>query len=531
MPSTDELSARYGPRYRWLATATALVSAISVILSATIVNVAIPDVMGAFGIDQTKAQWLSTGFLAAMTATMLLTDWAQRALGERTTVTAAMTLFMLASFLGGTATDENVLILARVLQGAAAGIVQPLAMLIIFQVFPPERRGAAMGIFGVGVVLAPALGPWVGGLLIDAYNWRYIFYLGVPPALLAVALGNLFLPTRAVGVRPPAFDWLGFGLLAASLTALLTGLSNGQRWGWSSDATLACLAAAGAALAVFVWWEGHSRHPMLDLRVFRNGPFAAACVVSFVLGAGLFGSTYLLPLFVQTVQGFTPTQAGLLLMPAGLVMVAIFPSAGALTDRMPAAALVAAGLLIFAWASYLTASADVDTAFWPLAWWTAMTRIGMGLVFPALNAGSLRVLSPQLMAQGSGTINFTRQLGGAFGVNLLAVLLERLTVMNGDFMAATQTASNGTTGDYLGAAEHAIEGLALAQGDQQAAALWLLGRSIYSQANTLAFQQCFLITALVFLVALLPTWYLHRAQQRARPRPAPGRIPPQTANP
>lgn len=395
-------------------------------------------------------------------------------------------------------------------------MVQPLAMVIIFQVFPPEKRGAAMGIFGIGVVLAPALGPWVGGLLVDAFNWRYIFYLGVPPALLAIALANLFLPSRATDQRPPAFDWIGMGILALGLTTLLTGLSNGQRWGWSSDATVICLFAAAAAAAAFIWWERDAPNAMLDLRVFTSGPFAGACVVSFVLGAGLFGSTYLLPLFVQTVQGYTPTQAGQLLMPAGFAMVAVFPAAGALTDRLPSGALVTAGLLIFAWASYLTASADIDTAFRALAWWTALTRIGMGLVFPALNAGSLRVLSPALMAQGSGALNFTRQLGGAFGVNLLAVLLERLTITNGDLIIATQTASNSTTAAYLGVAERAVDQMGLSQADQRGAALWLLGKSVYAQANTLAFQECFLVTAGVFMVALLPTWYLHRAQRRIR---------------
>src|SRR5919106_5345960 len=180
MSSTEALFARYGPAYRWIATVTALVAAIAVILSATIVNVAIPDVMGAFGIDQVKAQWLSTGFLAAMTATMLLTDWAERAFGQRESILAALATFRGGSVLGGLAPDENVLILARVIQGAAAAIVQPLAMIMVFQVFPPERRGAAMGIFGIGIVLAPALGPWVGGLLMDSFNWRYVFYLGVP---------------------------------------------------------------------------------------------------------------------------------------------------------------------------------------------------------------------------------------------------------------------------------------------------------------------------------------------------------------
>lgn len=181
MSQTDALFEKYGPAYRAYATATVMIATISVVLSTTIVNVAIPDVMGAFGISAVQAQWLSTGFLAAMTATMLLGDWADRAFGLRLSLNVALTVFIVGSVLGGIAPNEGVLTLARVVQGAAAGVVQPLSMILLFRVFPPEKRGAAMGIFGIGVVLALALGPWIGGLLIDAFDWRWVFYLGLPP--------------------------------------------------------------------------------------------------------------------------------------------------------------------------------------------------------------------------------------------------------------------------------------------------------------------------------------------------------------
>jgi len=177
MSQIDQYFERHGPAYKWWATGTIMVATISVVLSTTIVNVAIPAVMGAFGISAVQAQWISTGFLAAMTATMLLADWADRAFGMRLTMNAAMGVFLAGSVLGGLAPNETVLTLARVVQGAAAGIVQPLAMIMLFKVFPPDKRGAAMGIYGVGVVLAPALGPWIGGVLMDAFDWRFVFYL------------------------------------------------------------------------------------------------------------------------------------------------------------------------------------------------------------------------------------------------------------------------------------------------------------------------------------------------------------------
>ena len=490
-----------------------MIATIAVVLSTTIVNVAIPDVMGAFGISQVQAQWISTGFLAAMTATMLLTDWGDKAFGQRATMIGSLTLFMLGSVLGGIAPDENVLTIARVIQGAAAGIVQPLAMILLFQVFPPDQRGAAMGIFGIGVVLAPALGPWIGGLLIDTFSWRYVFYLGIPFAILGIILSNLFLPTRMESGPRPSFDWGGMTLLCIFLGFLLNALTNAQRQGWTSDPTLAQLVIAALAAGGFIWWEIRTAKPMLDLRLFANIPFSAASLVSFIMGAGLFGSTYLVPLFVQTIQGLTPTQAGLLLMPSGFVLVLIFPIAGRLSDRVPAGYLIGAGMFIFAWSSYLTASVGIDTTFWTLAWWTVISRVGLGLVFPSLTAGSLKVLPRELIGQGSGAMNFIRQLGGAFGVNLLAILLERRTMLHADALTATQTSDNPATMELLTRVAGIVKSAGLPDYQQLPAALQFLGQVISIQANTLAFHDGFLVVTVVFLIALVPTWLLHRAQR------------------
>lgn len=513
MSSIDALFSRYGPAYRWFATGTVMVSTIAVVLSTTIVNVAIPDVMGAFGISQVQAQWISTGFLAAMTATMLLTDWADKAFGQRATMIGSLVLFMAGSVLGGIAPDENVLTVARVIQGAAAGVVQPLAMILLFQVFPADQRGAAMGIFGIGVVLAPALGPWVGGLLIDTFNWHYVFFLGIPFAIVGIVLSNLFLPTRMQAGARPGFDWGGMALLGVFLGFLLNALTNAQRQGWTSDPILAQFLIATLAGIGFVWWEIRTAKPMLDLRLFANLPFTAASLVAFIMGAGLFGSTYLVPLFVQTIQGMTPTEAGLLLMPSGFVLVLVFPVAGRLSDRVPAGWLIGIGMFIFAWSSWLTAAVGIDTTFWTLAWWTVISRIGLGLVFPSLTAGSLKVLPRDLVGQGSGAMNFVRQLGGAFGVNLLAVLLERRTMLHADALAATQTSDNPATMDLLARVAGMVRAAGLPDFQSLPAALQYLGQMISIQANTLAFRDGFIVVTLIFLFALLPTWLLHRAQR------------------
>lgn len=504
--------ARHGPNYRWYATGSIMVATISVVLSTTIVNVAIPAVMGTFGISAVQAQWISTGFLAAMTATMLLADWADRAFGMRRTMNTAMGVFLAGSVLGGLAPDETVLTLARVVQGAAAGIVQPLAMIILFKVFPPDRRGAAMGIYGVGVVLAPALGPWVGGVLIDAFDWRFVFYMGLPFAGLAIVLSNIFLPGREETGPIPRFDFAGVAILSAFLAVLLATLSNAQRLGWESNAILLGFAVSAATATAFIAWELHTDRPMLDLRLFGNFAFSAASVVSFIMGAGLFGSTYLLPVFVQQIQGMTPTQAGLMLMPSGFVMLLVFPFAGRLSDRLPAAILIGAGMAVFAWSSWLMAAANVDTSFWTLAWWTMISRVGLGLVFPALSAGSLMVLPRHLLGQGSGASNFIRQLGGAFGVNLLTVFIERRTVMHADAFAATQTSDNPATMAMLREVATLLHATGLPDTLSLPAASSFLGQAVVIQSSTAAFQDGFMVVFAIFLLALVPTAFMWRGR-------------------
>ncbi len=511
MSQVDAYFERYGPAYKWMATGTIMVATISVVLSTTIVNVAIPAVMGAFGISAVQAQWISTGFLAAMTATMLLADWANRAFGMRLTMTAAMGVFLGGSVLGGLAPNETVLTLARVVQGAAAGIVQPLAMIMLFKVFPPDKRGAAMGIYGVGVVLAPALGPWIGGVLMDAFDWRFVFYLGLPFAGLAILLANLFLPGREESGPIPGFDFVGVAILSVFLAVLLSTLSNAQRLGWESNIILSGFTISAVSAIGFVAWEMTTAKPMLDMRLFANFAFSSASVVAFIMGAGLFGSTYLLPVFVQQIQGMTPTQAGLLLMPSGFAMLLVFPIAGRLSDKVPAPIMIAVGMAVFAGSSWLMSAVNVHTAFWTLAWWTILSRVGLGLVFPAISSGALKVLPPDLLGQGSGASNFIRQLGGAFGVNLLTVFIERRTIMHADAFAATQTSDNAATMDLLGEVAGLLHASGLPDSQLLPAAASFLGQTVMIQSSNAAFQDGFLIVCGIFLLALVPTWVMWRA--------------------
>ncbi|MCM3562830.1 DHA2 family efflux MFS transporter permease subunit [Hydrogenophaga intermedia] len=499
---------RHGPAYRWLVVTTTMMATITVVLSSTVVNVAFPDIMGVFGIGQDQVQWMSTGFLAAMTGSMLLNAWLNDAIGVRATFVGSLALFTLASLAGGLAPDENVLILARVAQGISAGILQPLAMIMIFRVFPPGERGRAMGIYGIGVVLAPAVGPVLGGWLTDSYDWRWVFYMGLPSAVAGMLLGWAFLPPRVHSGKAARFDFVGLVLLTLFLAFSLSTVASGQREGWDSNFVLGMACSGAVFLLAFIGWELRIREPLVDLAVFRHLRYAAAALVALIFGAGIYGSSYLVPLFVQTVQGYTPTRAGELLIPGGLVLGLVFPIAGRMADRLPGYLLIATGLFIFGLSNALLYDVSVDTGFWRIALLVTLGRIGLGVMMPALNAGALSVLPSELLAQGTGTINFVRQLGGASGVSLLSAAVEIRLAFHAEALAGTQTAGNGSTLELLqriGSLEGALGVPAI---QTLPGAMDYLARVIAAQAQTLAFGDGFALVGLVFWVGILPALWM-----------------------
>ena len=510
--TTDDLFARFGPRYQWLATITVMLGTLAAMITTTIVNVAFPDIMGAFGVGQDRAQWLSTGALAAQTIGMLVNAWLIHSFGSRKTFVVSLGVFIGALAVAGLAPNDTVLIVARIVQGGIAGILQPLAMFTIFRVFPPNQRGMAMGFFGMSVLLGPALGPTLGGIVIEQFNWRYIFYIGMPIGIASIMMGSVFLPEREEDGPRTRFDWTGFVLMAASLASLLTGLSNGQREGWHSDFVLGLIALALIGTAAFLWWELHIDKPLVNLRVFANASFTASASVACIFGIGLFGSTYLVPLYVQTLQHFTPLASGLLLMPAGIIMGICMPIAGYLSDRLAARTLVIAGLVSFGISSFWLAQVNSNMTFWSMAWAVVFSRIGLAIMKPSLNVAALRALKPEHLSQGAGMINFARQLGGAFGVNLLSVTLGQRTFFHSDTLTATQTAANGTTVELLRSIQAMLAQAGVPENLQAAGAMNYLGRLIYAQAYTMGFRDSFLVVGVIFVFALIPAWVMGRAK-------------------
>lgn len=502
-PSVEAMFARYGPAFRWLVTLTVLTGTVSCILSSTIVNVALPDITGALGMGHEEAQLLSTGFLAATTSMMLLNAWAVDRFGFRATYVGSISVFILASVLAGMGNSASLMVLCRIAQGGAAGLLQPLSMQVIFLVFPPERRGTAMGLFSFGVVMAPAIGPTLGGALVDEFSWHAVFYLSLPTALLGLAMGLFFMPGRIATGAPRAFDWLGTLLLAAAIGTLLAGLTDGQHYGWGSDRVVVELLIALAAAIGFLIWQGVAPAPLMNLRVFAHGGFAAAAMVAFIYGAAIFGSTYLLPLLVQVVQGYTPTRSGLILMPAGLVVAVVFVIAGRLADILPPWLPICAGLALFALSSWLIGGVGTDTPFWGLAIWILIGRIGLGLTMPNMNVGAMRALPVQLFGQGAGTINFCRMLGGAFGTNLLSVFLERRTQLHAEMLNGSAESSAAVLETRRLLEQLYTQG-GLPEVIRRDAAYDFMMRMVEAQAGMLGFRDAFLAIGVICLLAILP---------------------------
>ncbi len=489
-------------------------SSITLATGMTIANVAVPDIMGVFGVGQDQAQWMATGFFAAMTTGMLVSTWAIRSFGQRHVFVTMMCVFVAASVMGGTAQEYEMIIIARAIQGFSAGINLPLTQLAMYDVFGPNRRSTANGLFGLSFVLGPGLGPWFGGMAIDAFDWRFTFYLVLPVAAAVALLASYVLPTRKESGPRPTFDWLGFALLSTALIASLTGLSNGQRLGWASDTVVLLLTLGLFSAVAFILWEWWYDDPILDVHQFGSRQFVAANFISFLFGAGLFGSLYLAPVYVQLVQGYTPTRAGLVLIPAGLILGIIMPLMGRIGDRVPAHIPISIGFAGFAWSNYALGIIDANTAFWTFALIIAFGRAAHSAIFPPLMGAALRNLPPEKISSANGTINFTRQLGGAYGINLLAIFLEQRTAFFSDAFAASQSAANAVTTDFLGKVENLLAIGGLPESVQQSGAMLYLGQVISAQATILAFRDTFLVFAIVSLSGIFFAFLLMPSKTR-----------------
>ncbi len=444
--SLSALRERYGARYRWLLLLSVMVGTMASIMSSTIVNVAIPDMSHHFALGQERAQWVSSGFMVAMTASMLTTPWLLARYGYRATYVATMLLLMGGGVVGGLSNSFTLVLAARVAEGLAAGIVQPIPAIIILRAFEPGEQGRASGLFGMGVVLAPAIGPSIGGLLVDWFGWRSIFFMVVPFCLASLYLAYRFVPTTSPGgvaANPDGapLDWRGLVLGSAGTLCLLNGLVQLHGHGMAQAAVL--LGGAAATLVTFVWWQRRQMaaggEPLMNLHLFADRRFTMGSIVAFIYGTALFGSTYLLPVYMQLGLKLSASHVGTILLPAGIVLALTIAFVGRLADRQPTYVLVSTGRALLAASFALMVTVGLGTALWVLVAFAALGRVGLGFILPSLNLGAMRGLAPALIPQGASAINFVRMLGGAAGVSLCGIVLEWRLAAHGDSLANPAT--------------------------------------------------------------------------------------------
>lgn len=491
-------------------TVTAMIAMIAMIMSSTMVNVAIPDIMGAFGIGQDQAHWVSTGFLSAMTAGMLLNGCLVANFGPRNVFIGSLTFFSVVAIVGQHAPTFEGIVLARIGQGLCAGLIQPLALSTVYLAFPPQQRGPAMGWFGMSIVFGPTIGPVLGGLIVDSAQWRLTFSAPIPILVLSAFMASIFMPGRDSKVRMVPFNFINFFLIISSIMLFLNGISMGQRDGWDTDPVHFTLFGSVLSLAVFLLRESSGRAPLLQLRLFQYRNYVASAFVAFIFGAGMFGSLYIIPVMVQTIHGFTAFKAGLMLLPGGIASMIVFPIAGKLSTTVDPSRTIIVGLGVFGVSCLLLADTGMLTGFWAMALLIAFGRIGLGLVIPSLNLSGMNAVPSDLVPYAAGTLNFVRMTGASIGVNALAIIIDNRAVNYGSGLLETQTFNNPSTDRLLAYLVEKLTSVGFTNTEGVAFSESYLNALLTLKAQELAFQEGHIALCVLFMLGMMATFLLFR---------------------
>lgn len=391
------------------------------VLDSSIVNVAIPEMQIELGATAESVAWVVTGYSLALGVIVPVSGWLALRFGQTNLYVACISGFAAASALCGVAWNLGSLIAFRILQAVPAGILPVITLTMLYQIVPKDRRGAAMGIYGLGVIFAPAVGPTLGGLLVDAVDWRVVFFINVPIGVLGAAAAIAVFPR----IRPttwPKLDLLGFITAGYGLFAMLLAFSEGQSWGWTSFGVMALLSSGLLSIALFVVIELEVDHPLINLRILRSFPYDLTLVLIAITMTALFTGLYFLPVFMQSVQHMSALESGLTLLPSALVMTVLMPVAGNLYDKIGPRIPVAVGLAVIAYGSYLLAGLQPGTPRGDLIMWTSIRNIGIGLAMMPMMTAGVSSLSDDLTSAGSAMNNVVQRVSSSIAVAVFGAL-------------------------------------------------------------------------------------------------------------
>ena len=415
------------PAGKWLITIAVMFGAFMAVMDISVVNVALPHMMGSFGEDLSSITWVATAYSIAEIIMVTMAGWWSTLIGRKRLYLASFGLFTMGSILCGTATTFPQMLLYRVIQGIGGGALIPVSQAILRETFPPEEQGMAMAIYGMGVVLAPAMGPILGGWLTDSYGWPWIFYINVPVSLVGMLMVATFVHDPAYlrrGVK--RIDWLGITLLAVALTSMQIVMERGQQENWF-DSKFILLGRAVCVLSFLglLYWELKIAEPVVNFRILRNSALSLGSTMGIIFGVALFGTTFILPQFTQELLGYPAFQAGLILAPRAFMLMIFMPVVGRLYRHVDARILVIFGALVTYWSYYDLAHLSLAAGFWNLVPMLLIMGAGMPFMFVTLSTISLSTIPKEDMTDASSLYTLARRIGGNIGYALVATLVAR----------------------------------------------------------------------------------------------------------
>ena len=490
-------------RYKYLIGVAVTMAAMLELIDTSIVNVAIPHMMGNLGATLDEISWVSTSYIIANVIVIPMSGWLSAYFGRRRYLTGSIMLFVAASFMCGAAGSLGSLILWRVIQGIGGGALLSTAQATLWEAFPPHEVGIGQAMFGVGVMVGPTLGPTLGGYIVDTWNWPWIFYINLPLGLIAGLLVWTYVRDAEHQEKAETVDWLGIGLLTTGVGSLQWMLERGERLDWFESRFVTSLAIVSAtSFIALVWHELRTPEPVIDFRVLRSRQLATGVAMASLLGFALFGSVFVIPVFLQGLHGFTANQTGLVILPGAIASALTMALIGRFASKLDARPLIAAGALMFFWCmwslSTLTFDSGASDMFWPLV----VRGVALGLIFIPLTGASMAELSPAQIPQGTGMFNVTRQLGGSLGIAIVATLLQRFTAETKNVLTEHVTSISVDAQARVSLLTKGMIGRGM---DPQAAhqmALGVIDRMIGGQASVLAFSKIYLMSGLALCLAI-----------------------------
>ncbi|HTN51988.1 MAG TPA: DHA2 family efflux MFS transporter permease subunit [Anaeromyxobacter sp.] len=509
---------------KWLVTVSVTFGTLMGAIDSSIVNVALPQIRGAVGATVQEITWITTGFAIATVVVMPLTAFLGRLFGQKRVYMLSLLIFVVGSALCGVASSLPQLVIFRAVQGFGAGALQPTEQAILRQTFPPKEQGMAMALFAMAVMVGPAIGPTLGGYIVDNYHWSWIFFINLPVGALGLFMVWRFVHepddiraanAAAADAQRRNMDWLGIALLAVGLACLQFFLEEGQQKDWFESTLIAgCAAVAVVALVLFVWRELTAPVPAVNLRLFKDRVFTSGTLVGAVMFAVLMASMFLLPLFMQELLGFTAMQSGLALMPRVLVMMAVTPVVGRIYGKVSPRLLVGIGVLLVAYGAWDVSHVTLATTSSGIVRAILVQGVGFSFLFVPLTTAALSRVPRHQLADATGLNSLLRQVGASMGLAVFATLLERHGQIARAALVSHLTPDRPEVQGRLAALAAGFAGRGFDPVTARAMALQGLDGLVTRQAMVLAFEQVLLLTAIVF-VCVLPLLLFLKVNRRA----------------